>query len=210
MTIHHLSDRIRLVEYQDMQDLFQVSLIIGVIEEDDAIYLIDSGLGPDQLAPIIAETNKPVHLILTHSHWDHIWGAQAITGEIYGHRLFEQEMSQHMLKKFKRYRRGVTRLVTPTVLVDDHLRVGNLELFATPGHTKCSLSIWDPIDKALFVGDSLFIKYRDHDLTEQHIESLKKYLNYPFQYLIPGHIGLMGRDRLERIIRKLEREKEMA
>lgn len=206
MTIHHLSDRIRLVEYQDMQDLFQVSLIIGVIEEDDAIYLIDSGLGPDQLAPIIAETNKPVHLILTHSHWDHIWGAQAITGDIYGHRLFEDEMSERMLKKFKRYKRGVTELVTPNILVDDTMQVEDLTLFYTPGHTRCSISVWDPIDQVIFVGDTLFTVYRNEALTNEHLESLYKYRALPFRYLVPGHIGPMDRRDLERIIKKLEKE----
>ncbi len=82
-----------MLEFEDLKDLLDVSLIVGLIETDRAVYLIDSGLGPDQLEPVLKQITKPVHLILTHSHWDHIWGAQAITGDIYGHRLFEDEMS---------------------------------------------------------------------------------------------------------------------
>ena len=201
-----LTDRIRLFEFDDMQDLFGVNQLIGLIEEPQAYYLIDSGLGPDQIEPILRQLDKPVHLILTHSHWDHIWGAEAIPGEIYAHRNYALEVSPRMLKKFKRYRRGVTYLVDPTVLVDESLRVERLELFATPGHTLDGLSIWDPVDKALFVGDLVFIKYRNEDIGREHLASLHKLLDLPFDYLIPGHIGVMSRAELSAIIAKLERE----
>lgn len=205
MNVVQLTDRIRLLEFEDMKGLFGVNSIVGVIDDGDAIYLIDSGLGPEHIQQVVDEATKPVHLILTHAHWDHIWGAEAIPGNIYAHESAKDEFSQKDLKKFKRYHRGVTELCYPTHTFKNELRVSNLQLLWTPGHSPDHIAVWDPIDQAMFVGDTLFVDYRDESLTELHQKSLQMISEYDFKYLIPGHVGVMGRKELDTAIYKLER-----
>lgn len=206
MTIHRLTQRTRLLEIPDMKGLFGVSQIVGVIDDSNAIYLIDSGLGPDHIREIVTSTDRPVHLILTHGHWDHIWGGEAITGNIYAHELTKETISPKDFKKFKRYHRGVTKLTYPTVTFSESLILGHLELFHTPGHTSDSISIWDPVDHMLFVGDNLFVEHRDRSLTKEHLASLKLYREFDFKYIIPAHIKAMERKHLEEAIHRLEGE----
>ena len=72
---------------------------LGVIATAAGTVLVDSGTGPVQAAALQAELDRigarPVtHILLTHHHWDHVFGSIAFPGaEIIAH----EETQKHLL-----------------------------------------------------------------------------------------------------------------
>lgn len=105
---------------------------------------------------------KPVAMLITHSHWDHIGDAAALAKR-YQLPVFIHELDQKNLIS-----PGSDGLpcwisippVTPTHLIKDGetISVGNLvfTVIHTPGHTPGGVCFYCPEEKVLFSGDTLF------------------------------------------------------
>ena len=113
---------------------------------------------------------KPVCIMLTHAHFDHIYGMAALAKEydipVYMH---PEEMST--IEKCNPYVCGTYGLELPELLPDmdtaqgyiptkdgDIIEVGSLrfEVLETPGHTRGGVCFYEHTEGVLFSGDTLF------------------------------------------------------
>ncbi|MHA1276895.1 MAG: MBL fold metallo-hydrolase [Candidatus Helarchaeota archaeon] len=110
----------------------------------------------------------PDKLILTHAHWDHAGGCNPLLKKF---PELEVMASHHGIqslqnaREFNKWFSDVSPVLRPvenvTPLKDgDIIDIGGLELeiFDTPGHTNCSISILDRKNSNLIIGDSLGYK----------------------------------------------------
>jgi hydroxyacylglutathione hydrolase len=117
----------------------------------------------DAIASFITRQNlKPVALLITHSHWDHIGDAAAIATR-YQIPAFIHELDRENLES-----PGSDGLpcwisitpLTPAHLIEegDVIPVGNLKftVIHTPGHTPGGVCFYSPEEHTLFSGDTLF------------------------------------------------------
>lgn len=153
-------------------------LIIG---GQDAV-LIDTGyaVGVDGTIANIErhlDGRELKHIILSHSHYDHVMGAPAISehfegSKIYAHprirKVFERPNARKAMDKLNQsaaYERGLTTEdgwaeklhVDYDVSDGDLIRVGDMPIrvIETPGHTHDSISLYFEDEELLFASESL-------------------------------------------------------
>lgn len=154
----------------------------GVAGSENAIfnYIRKMGRNPDEIA----------HLILTHSHPDHIGGARAIknaTGcAVHAHSAEKAWIEDIQLQSRERPVPGFDVLVGGSVGVDraleqgDSLKLGErllLDVLHTPGHSRGSISLRLPSESVLFTGDAIPLPgdipiYEDVEQLVRSIEAL--------------------------------------
>jgi glyoxylase-like metal-dependent hydrolase (beta-lactamase superfamily II) len=101
---------------------------------------------------------------------------------------------------------GHTKKVLPNTLIEDCMVLpeDGLEIFYSPGHTADSISVYDRLDKMLYVGDNIETPMPEiYDSKEHCMESLRKYLEYDFTYCISGHNGNVKRADIETVLKSL-------
>jgi hydroxyacylglutathione hydrolase len=120
-----------------------------------------------QLVNFITEKElKPVRLINTHCHLDHVFGNRFVA-DTCGLKLEIHRGELPVLNSFESVCRGYGIPVNgkqpvPSVFIEDNQRIrfGNTELLAlfTPGHSPASLSFYCAEDGFLIAGDVLFLE----------------------------------------------------
>ena len=136
-----------------------------VIGNDDRLLILDPGYAGDRLfAEIDSDGRKPEAILLTHGHFDHIMGVDAVVEryQIPVYALdkerdtfsdssaalagFFMEAEKHMDAEVTYFSEG------------DVLRLAGLEIETiwTPGHTPGGCCFYIPKEHVLFAGDSLF------------------------------------------------------
>ena len=144
-----------------------------VLTQDGASWIVDCG-DVDLLLPLIDGRLKGV--MITHSHFDHIYGLNHLLSLFPGVPVLTNEAGREGLLSdrlnFSRYHETPFILDTPEVIriVEDGELVnlfGDIDVQAiyTPGHSPCSVT-WEVGKKALFTGDS-------------YIPGLKTVTNFP-------------------------------
>jgi hydroxyacylglutathione hydrolase len=139
----------------------QICLIDSGVASSEKIifdYMKKTGKSPDDIS----------HLVLTHSHPDHIGAAQAVKRasccKVTAHTAEIAWIEDVDLQARERPVPGFNLLVGGSVKVDRPLRDGdvlnlgdglNLSVIHTPGHSQGSISFWLPEDKALFSADAV-------------------------------------------------------
>lgn len=123
---------------------------------DDAEYIID------QIEKLNA---RPTRIVATHGHFDHIMAAYALQ-ITYNLPFAINERDAFLVGRMRKSARHFLGLgdIDPPPRVDQTLREGeyvavgssSLEVFATPGHTPGSISLYHKEGNALIVGDLLF------------------------------------------------------
>ncbi len=189
---------------------------IYALEAGMSVLICDTYLGPDALRPALMElllNRKKVVIVNTHADWDHVWGNCFFPGsQIIGHRLCRQRLltnGEADLAEYARWQRGNIQLMPPTLTFDARLELPefDVELFASPGHTADSITVYDRKDKVLVAGDNAerpIPSCIDPEYLDTHIESLKRYLNYPCEIIVPGHGDLLTREDIRNNIAYLE------
>lgn len=142
--------------------------------------IIDPGLDKDGILSYIEKNKlKPMYVLLTHGHFDHIYSAKALKDngakiyitEVDGPKLLDSEINMGFILDIK------TELVIP----DSFLKEGELELlgekfeiFFTPGHTSGSCVIF--YKNFAFTGDTFFETgvYGRTDLLDGNQEKLEE------------------------------------
>jgi hydroxyacylglutathione hydrolase len=182
----------------------------------DGLVLIDSGL-PRSSKKILSYIRDTMHrdprdlqyLILTHHHSDHTGNAAVLkrsTGaKIAIHEADADYLAQKKpappLKGVRGKALGVLMLlwpcekVTPDLKLYDGDKFCGLQCIHTPGHTPGSICLYDPECGVLFSGDTIITRKGDvsgpppsatYD-PDQAMDSVKKFLELDFEYLLPGH-----------------------
>ncbi len=144
--------------------------IVDSVDSDGQRFLavIDPG---DSFSRIEAALPKePTHIILTHSHFDHICALKELLDRYPMAKLAvgsEEDMDPDHITMiaesvigpfFKRrgFDRRIAGLRKADILLDDGDRIGPFTVLHTPGHTKGSICLYSKNDGLLISGDTLF------------------------------------------------------
>lgn len=185
-----------------------------LLEGTDYALLIDSGLGIGDISNEVKKLcDKPIMVVATHIHWDHIGGHQDFP-DFYVH---EKELDW-VTKQFPLSIEIVRKMVldrcdppqefdintyelfkgTPKRILSDSdiIDLGDrqVEVVHTPGHSPGHMCFWDVDNAYLFTGDLvykdiLFANYPSTD-PQAYLRSLKKIGALPAKRIFPAHHDL--------------------
>lgn len=181
-------------------------------------YLIDTGCGKndvDEILTYIKANNleKDLIVINTHYHWDHIWGNN-YTGASYTISTIEcykqiESKYDYMLNRNYEYVKGEAIMCLPNLTFSEKLYLDGFYLFISPGHTVDHISIYDEVNKVLFVGDNIgdneeeIIPYIEVT-KETYISSLKEMLKFDYDLILSGHNDIQPKSFINKILNKIE------
>lgn len=197
MKIKKIGDRNIIFKYNLPEWDLNLHLILG----NNYNYIIDTGLGSESVVPIkeyLDKNLKPIIIVNTHYHWDHIWGNDYFKNHIIiSHTLCREliiEKWQEMMDRNKAYIKGNVEMCLPNLLFDESLYFPDdkIRIFHTPGHTLDCISVFDEKDKILNAGDNV------GDAIDKPVPSLKtkkdvylnsinKYKELDVNFCVSGH-----------------------
>ena len=135
--------------------------------EDSRCAITDPGCSSEpevrQLTDFIAsKALKPVCIMLTHGHFDHILGVAELAGKysipVYMHpdEKFTLENNAYFSRMFGAPMPG--SFVTTDIADGDIIEAGSLrfEVLATPGHSRGGVCLYERAQKVLICGDTIF------------------------------------------------------
>lgn len=163
--------------------LYNESLYL--VEGNKSAVLIDAGVRIPELDKIVAKiTSKPVTMILTHGHGDHVGGAGPFP-EVWVAPADEQMF----LSNLRGYQGKIVHL-TDGQIID--LGDRKLEVMFTPGHTAGSVTFFDKANHYGFSGDAfgstnlLVFTYLSNVVASA--AKVEKYIKENnIKFLFPGH-----------------------
>lgn len=144
----------------------------------------------------------PEAIILTHGHFDHVWGVERLLAiypdlKIYMHPA-DKGIMDKMTMGFQGAGFSFLKHEFPTIDLEDNQELSlcgiNFKVIHTPGHSPGSVCFWDKEDNLLLSGDTLFagsigrtdLAGGDYDQLMDSI--LKKVIVLPGDTdIIPGH-----------------------
>jgi hydroxyacylglutathione hydrolase len=150
-----------------------LTLVNGALEENcyflhaegrNEGVLIDPGSSPEQLRRGLDQAGlRPVLLLATHGHFDHIGAAQDLA-EAYRSPFAMSRLDEALLDTLVDtsafYGLGETRRPRVDLWLDPATKLDraglSIKILATPGHTPGGLCFWHAESRSLFSGDSLF------------------------------------------------------
>jgi len=208
----------RSVVFTEFISEWNSGLNMHLILGENRNYLIDTGLGSEDMSYIkeyLENDSKPLIIINTHYHWDHIWGNHCFKDElIISHSKCRQAIEDKwdgMLNTNKHLIKGKVELKLPNLVFDDELYFSDdkIKLFYTPGHTIDGISVFDKIDGVLNAGDNIGDTiekivpeiYSDNELYRR---SLQLYKQLDVNFCVSGHNIVLGKDVFDQIEEKLK------
>jgi glyoxylase-like metal-dependent hydrolase (beta-lactamase superfamily II) len=149
-----------------------------LVEGDRDVAVIDSGLGVDDFAALVARlSGRRPRLLQTHAHWDHIGAShrfvdvhvhpseadavrQGVTPERYNEVFWRDAFDHTRVPAGFDTTSGISG-IEPSGLFEDSdlidLGGRELEVIHTPGHSPGGVSFLDRQGRALFCGDLLYL-----------------------------------------------------
>ncbi|MCX7023134.1 MAG: MBL fold metallo-hydrolase [Spirochaetes bacterium] len=171
---------------------------------ENRTYIVDTHLGPETASRVrdfaqARNPGKPLVVVNTHAHWDHVWGNCAFIGEtIVAHERCPALMRTWWRRSTAEYgdsRRGDIVMTPPTLVFSDRLAFldDGVELFHTPGHTEDSISVFSRPDSVMFTGDALERPIPSVDSVSPDVfaDSLARIASYGADILTAGHDGVV-------------------
>jgi glyoxylase-like metal-dependent hydrolase (beta-lactamase superfamily II) len=187
---------------------------IGGLYYDSNIYLvkseksiiIDTGTGAhhDKVLKNLRGIMTPEDvdtIILTHRHFDHTGGAEslqsALEAEILVHESAAEPLSQgdDVTTAARAFGKSFPKLKVKALKEGDEINCGDmkLEVLHTPGHSICSIALYDRATKTLFPGDTV---YTDGGIGRwdlptgnygELVKSIRRLSQMEVKTLYPGH-----------------------
>ncbi len=181
--------------------------------------------------------NKITHLLLTHSHSDHVFGNEVFEDcEIVGHTSLKSRMQELLVTSWSKEslqmqadelrktdperaaRFENVRIVLPAMTFDRQLELGDdglkVEMIHTGGHTADSSIVYFPHSKTLFAGDLIFAGIYPYggDPTadpDLWLEGLRSIQKIGPEVIVPGHGPICGLGEVGKYIRYISETKSV-
>lgn len=202
----------------------------GAVVLDDEIVIVDTGIAHTitEIArdSLLREFGLPIHkVVFTHSHSDHVFGAQSFEGAcMIGSKVMAEscrrtlehewklseikDMASKMKDDRPDYWKSVQdlKIMTPDLLFSDELMIGradDIKLKHVGGHTSdSSIAIVEP-EHVCFSGDLLFCGSFPYagdpsNSPEAWVKALEALQEAHYKKLIPGHGQVCGDDEIRR------------
>jgi len=201
---------------EPMGDVYDLN--IGLILGNQYNYVIDTGLGSGSVMPVIkylGHDAKPVIIINTHSHYDHIWGNWVFKDNlIIAHAKCRELTDKHWeetINEFSHSIDGKVHKCLPNVTIENSICFPDdgIRIFYSPGHSIDCISIYDEVDKVLYAGDNIgdtedvIVPYIETDL-ETFKKLIELYKKFDFNICISGHNKPQKQDIICRMEAALE------
>lgn len=173
-----------------------------VLSKGEDALIIDPGGDAEQIIQYIEANNlRPLAILLTHAHYDHIGGVEEVRNKyqtnVYINEAEQSWLTDPMLNgSYKLVSGGITTSEAEIVLEEGELSIGpfNIHVLHTPGHSPGSVSFVFTDTKQAFSGDALFRQgigrtdLRGGDLaTLEHSIRQKLYQLDDDYEVFPGH-----------------------
>jgi quinoprotein relay system zinc metallohydrolase 2 len=183
---------------------------IGFIVGERCVLVIDSGgshaLGERLRAAIAGVTRTPVcHLVITHAHPDHYFGAAAFRAdrpEVIGHENLPRRLAARARTDLNALRRDLGDAATGSEAVAPTRTVGTAQTLVldlggrtveirawAPAHTDNDLTVFDRSTKTLWLGDLLFVDHTpvlDSNVTG-FLAVMRELRAVVAAHVVPGH-----------------------
>ena len=189
-------------------------LNLGLILGEHRNYIIDTGAGSKDVQPILdylVNNEKPIVVIITHWHWDHVWGNWCFADNIIiSHSLCREFVDKHWDEEIEKNTEhvvaGTVHKKLPNLIFEDKLYFPDdgISIFHSPGHTEDCISVCDEVDRILYAGDNIgdtddeIIPVIDTDL-ETFQKLIDLYGTYDFDVCISGHNKPQDKGLIERM-----------
>ncbi len=193
---------------QPMGGDYNFDLNTGLILGKRFNFVIDTGLGSRSVSPVLEYLHgnyKPVVVVNTHYHWDHVWGNwmfknSVIVSHTKGRELMEKYWDEDLAKN-KDAIDGEVYKCLPNLLFDDCMCFPDdgVKIFYTPGHSADCVSVYDEVDKVLYAGDNVgdtegeIVPYIATG-KETFRETIEIYKTYDFNVCVSGHNKPQGKE----------------
>ena len=140
-----------------------------LVREDDGLTVVDTNMSGNapHILTAARDLGLPIrHIVLTHSHMDHVGSLDALHALVPEAEVLVSEREARFMKGERvldsaeqkanaKLRGGYTTCKTvPTRLLRDGDTVGSLQVVASPGHTPGHMALFDPRDGTLIAGDA--------------------------------------------------------
>lgn len=190
---------------------------VYLIRGEHRNYLCDTHLGSASMEYIQQYLrdndldDKDLVIFLSHSDWDHIWGAAAFRGAmIVAHEKCRKRIAERgafELSRYGNFQQGEAILTLPGLTFDNRLEFQDdqVQFLFAPGHTPdCAVCI-DRKDGIIYVGDLVETpepSVAHHDV-ETYIETLETLKNLPGHTYVSSHSGLVTQEDINANIQAL-------